>query len=224
MSQTEDSLKQKADELALASGDPERIELIHQVRRFKRSWLEMAQALVAVRRRRLYEKWGYRDLYDYCNKELMLKAATVDKLTGSFVALEHHAPRVLKQRDSDDRELPSLDAVDYFARAVRGKSANDEWDGEADPSRSDDEVRELRAAVFDEQRPVSLIRREFNERFFPRDEKEDDSTKVERARSLARKLQELVPSLRGLSRSRAKELVEVLEAFQQELDVLKQAS
>ena len=38
-------LQDRADELASQGADPMRIEALHRARRFKRSWLEMAEAL-----------------------------------------------------------------------------------------------------------------------------------------------------------------------------------
>ena len=74
-----------ADHLAREGADALRIELVRRARNFKRTWVEMAEALVEVRDTQAYLAWGYQDLYAYCHQELLLRQPTVDKLTGSFV-------------------------------------------------------------------------------------------------------------------------------------------
>jgi hypothetical protein len=46
--------------------EPLRLEMLRLARSFKRSWIEMAEALVRLRDSRAYEGWGYPDLYAYC--------------------------------------------------------------------------------------------------------------------------------------------------------------
>lgn len=199
--------------------DPERLEILEQARIFKRSWLEMARALVKVRKRRLYEKWGYKDLYDYCAKELMINAAKVDKLTGSFMALENHAPRILRAVEDQSAEAPALDTVDYFARAIRGKAPKEEWQGQIDPDQPVVDVHALRTAVFEERRPVAELRREFNESFFPKEEPDEAAT-VLKARGLARKLNEVLPKVNGLSRASVSRVAEALAELEHLLESL----
>jgi GTP cyclohydrolase I len=65
---------QKLDALAQmlerTGEDPLRLELVHRAQRFKRSWVELAEALHELRGNRGYEAWGYADLHEYCAKEL----------------------------------------------------------------------------------------------------------------------------------------------------------
>src|SRR5687767_8775032 len=94
-----------AQMLERTGDDPQRLELVHRAQRFKRSWLELAEALQALSRSRAYEAWGYADLREYCSKELLIRSATVDKLLLSFSTLERHAPEVL-ERDGVARNIP----------------------------------------------------------------------------------------------------------------------
>ena len=137
-----DTLGQRVMDLQSDGADPLRIELLHRARRFKRSWIEMAEALTQLRVSRAYEGWGYADLYGYCNDELLIKKRTVDKLTGSYRAIERHAPQILDAAN-DDSPMPSIDAVDYFARAM-GEHRDD-----AEPAgAARTVVDELQRAVF----------------------------------------------------------------------------
>ncbi|MBW2731192.1 MAG: hypothetical protein JRH20_02300 [Deltaproteobacteria bacterium] len=80
---------------------------------FKRSWVDLAAALHAVRERGGFQSWGYDDLPSYCAAELGLRGATVDKLLVSFAMLNKHAPQRLE--GSDEGEIPSYQALDYLA-------------------------------------------------------------------------------------------------------------
>src|SRR5580704_12141206 len=95
-------IKTKIDaELASAeqahAGDPERAELIARTRRFKASWLELAEALTHVRRHDTWKRWGFESFAQYAARELHLRQETVDKLTGSFTFLQNRAPAVLRR-------------------------------------------------------------------------------------------------------------------------------
>ena len=204
--------------------DAERRELIERARQFKRSWVEMAEALVRVRASRAYERWGYEDIYSYCQEELHIKKSTVDKLTVSFSALRRHAPEVL-ERDGVEEPLPSIDAVDYFARAMRTTRA--EADADDDAARDDDPpdhppglVADLRRAVFDDHENVVSLRRRFDPVLNPKPDGAEDLAALERTRSAARRLQQLLETCPGLSKRRVSEVRGVLESLRDELGPL----
>src|SRR5688572_17769689 len=83
--------------------DPERAELLARARRFKASWLELAEALSEVRKAGHWKRWGFGSFEEYTKKELHLRQETVDKLTGSFLFLRRSAPEVL---DRDGLDAP----------------------------------------------------------------------------------------------------------------------
>ena len=62
--------------------DPERVELLHRARRFKASWIELAEGLTAARRHAHWRRWGFASLEEYAKSELHLRPETVEKLTG----------------------------------------------------------------------------------------------------------------------------------------------
>ena len=161
MSRVEERLEATARILAEQGDDGQRLELVQRARRFKRSWVEMAEGLLYVRQQRSYKRWGFEDFYDYCAQELQLRTATVDKLTGSYSTIRDHAPEVLR-RDGVARSIPSVDAVDYFARAL--EPAND---GESETDPDPEVISQLRHAVFEDNKPVQSLRRQFNLCFIP---------------------------------------------------------
>jgi hypothetical protein len=208
--------------LARSGDDPRRLELVRRAQRFKRSWLELAEALHELRKSRAYEAWGYAGLEDYCHKELSIRPATVDKLLLSFSTVERHAPEVL-ERDGVARNIPSLEAIDYFTRAL----GDEQRPG---PFRrldaGDEMIEQLRSAVFDEGQNVRELRERFNPVLNPRSEHAEDSETARKARAAAQRLHEIVPSVPGLSEARVGRVLAVLEALLSDLDAMldKQAA
>jgi hypothetical protein len=200
--------------LERAGDDPQRLNVVQRAQQFKRSWIELAKALIGLRQSRAFERWGYSDLHDYCSKELAIKAATVDKLLVSFSTIERHAPDVL-DHDGVARKLPSLDAVDYFNRAL----GSDERPG---PFRrldaKGDAIEQLRSAVFEDGEGV----RELRERFRPmlQQGSEGDATVdlARKAKSLLTQLIALLPQLEGVSEARVGRVTAALEALQRDLE------
>jgi hypothetical protein len=212
MSRVERELEARVEELRAKGDDAQRLELVQRARRFKRSWVEMAEGLVLVRDTRAYERWGYEDLYDYCAKELQIRAATVDKLTGSYSTLRAHAPQVL-QRDGVASAIPTIEAVDYFARALAREPAND-------PEPEAELMGELHKAVFDEARPLQSLRRQFNPLLNPKPEGVELTQSIERTRAASKRLRSFITSVEGLSEARVEAVSAALEALEQELAAL----
>jgi hypothetical protein len=203
--------------LERTGNEPQRLELVRRAQRFKRSWVELAEALATLRKSRAYERWGFSDLQDYCTKELAIRAATVDKLLLSLGTLQRHAPEVLK-RDGVAHDIPSLDAVDYFGRAI----GTEEKPG---PVRRldapDDVIEQLRNAVFDENQSVRELRQRFTPVLRPeRDHDEAGDDAVRKTKAAAQKLIELVPTVQGVSEARVGRVLAVLEALLRDLERL----
>src|SRR5262249_23388323 len=136
------------------ANDPERAELIRCTRRFKASWIELAQALTEARRTGHWKRWSYASFENYTKKELHLRPETVDKLTGSFVFLKRRAPEVLG-RDGISAPIPSYQSVDFLRRA------EEEVDAPADV------VREIRKRVIDDGAGVASVARQYRDTVFP---------------------------------------------------------
>jgi len=202
-----------------SSSEGVRHRMVQLARVFKRSWVEMAEALVQLRSSQLYLEWGYQDLYSYCALELQLRKATVDKLTGSYVALEKHAPNVLS-RDGVAQPIPTCDAVDYFARALRGDPANDGGRAEVEVGPSEEVIEELRHAVFEEHTPVAALRRRFNPVLHPKPEGSEALETLQKAQRASQRLAQLLPEIEGLPKSHAKALEEALTTLDADLEKL----
>jgi hypothetical protein len=201
-------------------GDAERLDIVQRAQRFKRSWLELAEGLAVLRKSRAYERWGYADLHEYCQKELHLKPATIDKLVLSYGALRTHAPEVLKH-DGLAREIPSLESVDYFSRTMGVRDSDDE---SAPARRRLDApkavLEELRSAVFDRAEPVGELRKRFDPIFKPKREGDVEQEVLRKTRTLAEKLAEAVQSAPGITDKRVARVVAMVEALVRDLDEL----
>jgi hypothetical protein len=227
------SSTRKLDALAAllerTGGDPKRIEAVRRAQNFRRSWLDLAEILIEVRSRSLFEKWGYADLYAYAEDELTLKRGTVDKLTVSYNTLERHAPQVL-ERDGVATKIPSYDALDYYQRTVgeleRDEVVGDEAANEAPrrarvPQLPDPELRrEFEEAVFNEGQPVSELRRRFDPHFFPKPKGAEELDRLKKANATARKLAELIAEIDGLPEPMIRKLESELGKLRSALDEL----
>ena len=212
---THQRLGDLAEALEAAGADELRVHVVRRAREFKRSWVMMAEALVEVRNRESYLDWGYEDFYTYCAHELQLKQATADKLTGSYVALERHAPAVLK-RDGLNERIPTCDAVDYFARALKKNPSND--DGER--AVTEEVVEELRHAVFEEGAPVSDLRKRFTPMLNPKPEGAEQIDTIRKTTAAIRRLERTLEEIDGLPRGTVRAGLEALEALREDLGAL----
>jgi hypothetical protein len=206
--------------LARAGDDPERLTLVQRAQRFKRSWVELAQSLAALRASRSYERWGFADLHEYCAKELAVKPVTVDKLLLSLNTVQRHAPEVL-ERDGVARSIPSLEAVEYFGRAI----GTDDRPGPARRLDAPDSViDELRSAVFDENQGVRELRQRFTPALHPeRAERDEEDELVRRAQQASERLRLMVQDIPGLTEARIARVTAALEAFERDLASLHPA-
>lgn len=222
MSQRHDALEALADQLERTGGDPARVDIVRRAERFKRSWVELAEGLWALRKHRKYEAWGYAELHEYCQKELHIKPSTIDKLMLSYGTLREHAPDVLK-RDGVAREIPSLEAVDYFSR-VMPPAENDDEDGSRSSRRRLDApaavIDELRSAVFDQTQSVGELRKRFDPILRPKPPGSEEAEAPRKLKALAEKLAEGVQSTPGLSEKRVARVMAMVEALVRDLDEL----
>ena len=210
--------------LEQTGADPQRLQALRSTQRFKRSWVELAEILVTIRRDATYEAWGHEEFYAYCAAELFLKRATVDKLTVSFSTLQRLAPSVLKW-DGVEREIPSYQAVDYFSRAMgasggtaEDRAANDAALPVAPPPR--EVIKELSHAVFDEGQSVAELRKRFDPILHPKPAGAEQLEIVNKAIAAARKLAEILPDVDGLTDKRVAVTEKALGGLREELEEL----
>lgn len=225
MTAASDKLETLLRRLERTGAEPARLDALRCAQQFKRSWIELAGKLVALRRSRAHEGWGYEDFYLYCAEELQLRKPTVDKLTISFSTLERVAPQVLSW-DGVAKTIPSYEAVDYLSKAMRLPPGRDEPE-DARPRRKPDGpepprevIKELRQAVFDEGQTVAELRKRFDPMLWPRPKGADKLDAIVRAGGYARKLAEALTEVEGLSDKRVAAVEQQLGALRQELDTL----
>jgi hypothetical protein len=173
--------------------DPERAELLARARRFKASWLELAEALSDVKRSGHWKRWGYDSFEAYAKGELHIRQETADKLTGSFAFLKKRAPTVLS-RDALREPIPSYQAVDFLRRAEASEDA---------PRGA---VEEIRRRVLEDAAPASTIARAYNDVVFPLDDHQRKARDAAGLKNVARRLRELLSGTRAVPRKLAGEV------------------
>jgi hypothetical protein len=178
--------------------DPERAELLRRARRFKASWIDLAEALTHAKRGGRWKGWGYDSFEAYARNELRLKEETVDKLTGSYSFLKRCAPAVLR-RDALHEPIPSYQAVDFLRRA------------EASTEAPRDAVEAIRRRVLDDAAPASVLSRTYNDVVFPLDESKQRARDVAGLKNVAKRLRELLAETKAVSRQLAAEVTDRLD-------------
>jgi hypothetical protein len=155
--------RQMEDRMLAVADDPVRADTLAKARAFKRTWLELAEALTRVQNQRSWERWGYTDFDAYCRKELHLRASTVAKLLGSYRFLETSAPRVIERaRDTEHlaAPIPSLPAVEFVQKATERAAADPET------------LETIRRVAFEEGMEAPILARRFKDVAFPETDRE----------------------------------------------------
>jgi hypothetical protein len=169
----EAALAQKQNEIPPGSL---RHNVLGAARRFKASWVELGKMLVKVRDEALFTQWGFASFEQYCSKELHIRKATADKLVRSFSFLARHEPARVANDDLV-QTAPAFEVVEVLAGAEeRGQLSADEY-------------KSIRDSIWQPERPVSELRREFTERFpRPPPPPPEDGVQLRRFAQAARKL------------------------------------
>jgi len=192
---------------------PERVELLRRSRRFKASWLELAQGLAEVKRGKTWERWGHDSFETYTKSELKLRPETVEKLTGSYMFLHKRAPEVLR-RDPLDVQIPSYQAIDFLRRA--------EEKAESEPEAvTDATITDIRKRILDDGVPVATVAKLYKDTLFPVSEGEKKETDRKSIKSTAAKLRELLADTTAVSPRLASTVGEALDELLGELDTKK---
>lgn len=173
--------RQMEDAMLAAADDPERVDVLAKARNFKRTWIELAEALTGIYERESWVRWGFESFEDYCRKELHIKKGTVAKLLGSFRFMRAAAPKVLERALDSDQipggvHIPNLQAVDFAARAAERGAIDEETMGE------------IHQAVFVDGADAPTLSRRFKEVAFPVDDSERKDKLRTQLNSAARRL------------------------------------
>jgi hypothetical protein len=148
---------------------------------FKRSWVDLARNLAEVQRAGLFKEWGYRTFEAFAQHELHLRRETAQKLVRSFDFLAEHEAPALEAAQADESRampLPSFQALDVLAEA------------RANPYLAEDDYKEIRDQVFEEDPPPAQVRKLVKERA-PEPKKavqEDAQARLRKCLALAERL------------------------------------
>jgi hypothetical protein len=201
--------RQMEDRMQAVSDDPVRADTLQKARAFKRTWLELAEALTRASDKRLWEQWGFSDFDAYCRKELHLRSSTVAKLLGSYRFLETSAPRVIERARTDRYEapIPSLPVVEFVQRATET--------GAADP----ETLRSIHRVAFEEGAEAPDLNRQFGKLAFPQSERDRRDKLRSAIAQAARRLSSLIaengaPVPRPLAIKLEETIGELLEAVE----------
>jgi hypothetical protein len=171
--------RQMEDQLLAVADDPVRADTLAKARAFKRTWLELADALARVQKQASWQRWGFTDFEAYCRKELHLRASTVSKLLGSYRFLESAAPKVI-ERARHEGPVPSLAAVQFVEKATERGAADAET------------LATIRRAAFDEGAEMPLLNKQFKEVAFPQEAVEKSERLRGQIAGAARRLSALI--------------------------------
>lgn len=197
--------------------DPLRLFAAKSAFHFKHSWIEMADALVQVRNSRAYVPWGYESLLAYCEGELGLKKALVDKLTVSYAAMEQYAPERLT--GEADAPIPGYQSLDYFARAMGAPRFDGSDPRDAPPEPLSPELSgQLRAAVFDECCTPKQLRDRFEPLIRPRSAAEEERDAVRRALTTTVRLRDQLEELGGIGPDLFRDATDALARLQEAME------
>ena len=171
------------DTMLAVADDPVRADTLQKARAFKRTWLELAEALTRVSDKRLWQGWGFPDFDAYCRKELHLRGSTVAKLLGSYRFLETSAPRVIERArevESFDAPIPSLPVVEFVKKATENGNADEET------------LRTIHRVAFEEGAEPSLLKKNFGDIVFPQTPREKKDKMRAAIAATARRLSTLI--------------------------------
>jgi hypothetical protein len=191
--------------------DPERAELLSRARRFKASWIELAEGLSRVKRSGRWKEWGYDSFEAYAKGELRIRQETADKLTGSYTFLKRQAPAVL-ERDALHEAIPSYQAVDFLRRAEASKDA---------PRGA---LEEIRRRVLEDAAPASSVAKAYGDVVFPVDDEHRKARDVAGLKNVARRLRDLLVGTRAVPKKLAGEVDGALEKLIEALEAADEAA
>ncbi len=144
-----------AQTLDTIANDPQRADVLTKARAFKRTWLELAEALTKVHHSSAWKNWGFDSFETYCRKELHIRNGTATKLISSFRFLKTEAPKVIERSRTAKAPVPTLQAVNFLAQAKERGAANRAV------------MQEIKHAALEEGADGPQLARRFKEVAFP---------------------------------------------------------
>ena len=100
-----DTTKPQIVSLDGMDSDAIRTHVVQITRDFKNSWRNLAQALQAVFKDKLYREWGYSSFDNYVAKEVHVRKHTAMKLIRSYEFLQKEEPLYLEESSQDGQPI-----------------------------------------------------------------------------------------------------------------------
>jgi hypothetical protein len=180
---------------------------------FKTAWVELAQALYAIHRDRLYEYWGYERFEHYVEREVGLQKSLALKLVNTYSFVEQQEPQFLQNGFLEQRDAaatPELDAI-HVLRLARNKKELTKHD-----------YADLHKQVFEKGKGAAAVRKELTAIMKERKPVNPDEERAQRTTASVRRLLNAIRSFKKDAETlkliradivkRAEELVAELEA------------
>jgi hypothetical protein len=203
MTSTTEKLAARAEDLPEGSA---RRKLLEGARRFKAAWVEFGRLLAEARRKELWRGFGYQSFEKYCSKELLIRAATADKLTRSFGFLERHEPDLARARG--EARAPPFEVIEVLSRAEEsGRLPAGGW-------------RELRDEVLDRPPTPAAMNRKLTERYGPEPAPpaRAEADRLARLAAAARRLADACDEEPAVPRAMARRAVELASELESILE------
>jgi hypothetical protein len=180
---------------------------------FKTAWVELAQALYAIHRDRLYEYWGYERFEHYVEREVGLQKTLALKLVNTYSFVEQQEPQFLQEAFHEHRDAaatPELDAI-HVLRLARNKKELTKHD-----------YADLHKQVFEKGKGAVAVRKELTAIIKERKPVNPDEERAQRSAACVRRLLSAMRSFRKDAEtlkliradlvSQAEELIKQLES------------
>ena len=154
---------------------------------FKTSWVQLAQALYAIWRDKLYEYWGYEKFEHYVEREVGLKKSMALKLVKTYAFVEQSEPDYLKDEFAEKREannIPELEAI-HVLRLARARKEVTKQD-----------YQEFRRQVFDKGRSAGLVKQDLTALIKERKHVNPDEEREQRSQAAVRRLLSAIRSFK----------------------------
>ncbi len=186
--------------------DSDRYRVLDSAKRFKASWVDLGEQLVAVNRNNQFSDWGYSSFEEYCSREIRIRKQTAQKLTLAFGYLERKEPALLDR--ADPRPAPDYRSVDLLRRA------------EEEEDFSEEEYSGLRQAVVEEGRSLPTIQKKFRESVQSRQSlQESERQAVKAALSSAKRLESALATLPDIGREIKPQLADLIRELGMAVEV-----
>lgn len=175
--------------------------IVLAAKRFKSSWVELGKLLTKVRHEGTFQEWGYASFEAYCLAELRIRKQTADKLTKGYSVMNKYEPERLAAPDIQE-SAPPFEVVEVLAQAEdRGQLSAQEY-------------KSIRDSIWNQEKPISELRRELVERFPAPEAEAGDPVSTKR---LWLQMKRLAAELRS-NRKIPRALVDRADALVQDLE------